>query len=297
MKRWSMTLVLSLTLVTVAACGNPAGTDGDLFNGWTALAAPSVPKPAAGECWTFTGTAEKLTVGPGLVEVDCGTSHASETIHVGEFSGTLAQGSKVPEGADLTDAFATCLTEANTFLGSDWHDGRLTLRVLPPSEKQWTGQARYFRCDLIEVSDDTGTIAARTTSLKDTLRGSRPIQIGCVKVETTSGGGIEDFIPTKCETLHNGEYAGTFYSPDARPYPSDGNARRALIQPACKTIVAKFLGLTDAQFAENKQISFAWSTATPTRWSYGDRSARCYLMLEGTLSVSRSLQGNGNQPV
>ena len=57
------------------------------------------------------------------------------------------------------------------------------------------------------------------------------------------------------------------------------------------------LGLNDAAFDANKQISFAWSTATPTRWSYGDRTARCYMLLEGNLSVSRSLRGNGNVPI
>ncbi|MEV0130435.1 septum formation family protein [Dactylosporangium sp. NPDC050688] len=296
MKRW--TVGLSVTAVLLAAgCGKPAGTDGDLVNGWSALAAPAVPKPSAGECWTFKGAADKLVVGPELVEVECTASHSSETVHVGEFSGALAQQTSVPAGAELIDAFAACQTQANDFLGGDWHDGRLVLRVLPPSEKQWKGAAHYYRCDLVEVSDDTNTIAPRTTSLKDTLRGNRPIEIGCVKVETDSGGGIEDFVPAKCETLHNGEYAGTFYSPDARPYPSDSGARRALLQPGCKTIVARYLGLTEAQFTENKQFSFAWSTASPTRWSYGDRTARCYLMLEGNLSVSRSLRGNGNAPI
>lgn len=296
MKRW--TVGLSMTLVLFAAgCGNPAGTDGDLVNGWAALAAPAVPKPAAGECWTYSGDADKLAVGPDLVKVECTASHASETFRIGEFTGTLAQKSTVPAEADLIDAFAACQTEASNFLGGDWHDGRLVLRVLPPSEKQWHGEAHYYRCDLVEVSDDTYTIAPRTTSLKDTLRGSKPASIGCVKVETGSGGAIEDFVPVKCDTLHNGEYTGTFYSPDTRPYPTDAAARRALLQPGCKTIVARYLGLTEDQFSDNKQISFAWSTATAIRWSYGDRTARCYLLLEGNLSVSRSLLANGNVPI
>ena len=59
----------------------------------------------------------------------------------------------------------------------------------------------------------------------------------------------------------------------------------------------RYLGINDAAFDANKQISFAWSTATPARWNYGDRTARCYLMLEGNLSVSRSLRGNGNVPI
>jgi hypothetical protein len=296
MKRWTVALSTTMVLL-VAGCGDPAGTDGDLFDGWAALAAPTVPKPSPGECWTFSGAADKLQVGPELVEVECAVSHSSETIHVGQFTGTLATQTKVPAGAELTDAFAACQSEANNFLGGDWHDGRLVLRVLPPSEKQWAGDARYYRCDLVEVSDDTYTIAPRTTSLKDTLRGNRPVEIGCVKVETGSGGSIEDFVPTKCDTLHNGEYTGTFYSPDARPYPTDATARRNLLQPGCKTIVARFLGLNDAAFDANKQISFAWSTATPVRWSHGDRTARCYLLLEGNLTVSRSLRANGNVPI
>ncbi|MET7420332.1 septum formation family protein [Dactylosporangium sp. NPDC005555] len=296
MKRWTVGLSVSLVLF-VAGCADPADTDGDLVNGWAAMAAPTVPKPAAGECWTYSGDADKLAVGPDLVEVECSQPHASETFHVGEFTGPVGGRTTVPTGADLTDAFAACQSEANNFLGGDWHDGKLVMRILPPSTKQWNGDARYYRCDLIEVSDDTYTISPRTSGLKDTLRGNRPVEIGCVKVATDSGGGIEDFVPTKCDTLHNGEYTGTFYSPDARPYPSDAAARRTLLQPGCKTIVARFLGLTDAQFDDNKQISFAWSTATPARWNYGDRTARCYLMLEGKLSVSRSLRANGNVPI
>jgi hypothetical protein len=296
MKRWTAGLSVALVLF-VAGCGDPEGTDGDLVNGWAALAAPSVPKPSAGECWSFNGKADKLVVGPELTEVECTAPHASETFYVGEFTGTLAQKSTPPAGADLTEAYTTCKTEAEKFLGDDWHDGRLTLRLLTPSEKQWKGEAHYYRCDLVEVSDDTYTISPRSTSLKDTLRGERPIELRCIKVQTDRSGGIEDFIPVKCDTLHNGEYVGTFHSPDARPYPTDVGARRALLEPGCKTLVARFLNIPDGTFDENKQISFAWSTASPTRWSYGDRSARCYLMLEGNLSVSRSLRGNGNTPI
>ncbi|GGM39325.1 septum formation family protein [Dactylosporangium sucinum] len=296
MKRWQAGLSLALVLF-VAACGRPAGTDGDLVDDWPALGKPGVPVPTVGQCWTGASSAEKLEPGSGMKPVDCAADHASETFHVGTFTGTTAQGSAPPAGAQLAEAYTTCDRQAKSFLDGDWHDGRLVLRVFPPTGAEWRGEARFFRCDLIEVSDDNGTLFTRKSSLKDTLDGSRPIALGCVQVKTDSDGFIDDFVPITCEQQHNGEYAGTFYSPDARPYPSDTGARRALLQPGCKALVAKFLGVTEAQFDTNQQLSFAWSTAQQARWEYGDRSARCYLMLEGKLSVARSLKGNANKPI
>ncbi|GAA0737984.1 septum formation family protein [Dactylosporangium roseum] len=296
MKRWQAGLSLALVLM-VAGCGNPAGTDGDLVDDWSALGAPAVPVPTVGQCWTGTATAEKLEPGAGMTAVGCDADHASETFHVGEFTGTLAQASAPPTGADLSEAYQTCDEKAKTFLNGDWHDARLVLRVFTPSAKQWTGEARHFRCDLIEVSNDVGTVFQRKSSLKATLDGSRPIALGCVSVKLDSQSYIEDFVPVACETQHNGEYAGTFRSPDDRPYPTDANTRRSLIQPGCKKLIASFLGVSEAAYDQNKQVTFAWSTASPTRWSYGDRTARCYLMLEGKLSVGRSLRANGNNPI
>ena len=296
MKRWQVGLSMALVLLVVG-CGSPSGTDGDLLDDWSPLAAPGVPVPKVGQCWSGTEPADKLAIGSGMAAVDCGADHASETYYVGQFTGTLAQKATVPAGADLSEAYTACDQQAKTFLNGDWHDGRLVLRVFAPTEKQWAGDARYFRCDLIEVSDDSGTVVQRKSSLKAGLDGSRPIALGCVTVKVNSQNFIEDFVPVKCETQHNGEYVVTFYSPDARPYPADTGARRALLQPGCKAMVAAYLGLTEAQYDTNKQITFAWSTASQTRWGYGDRSARCYLMLEGKLSVGRSLHANGNVPV
>jgi len=295
MKRW--TAGLSMVLVLFAAgCGAPADTDGDLVNGWSMLGKPGVPVPKVGECWTGTASAFKLTPGSDMKPVDCGADHASETFYVGEFTGTMAQKATVPAAADLSDAYTACNGNAKTYLGDDWHNGRLALRIFVPTEAQWNGEARFFRCDLIEVSDDNGTVLQRKSTLKATLEGSRPIGMTCIQVKKT-GDSIDDFVPIDCGTLHNGEYVGTFFSPDARPYPTDASARRALLEPGCNAMVASFLGLTEAQYATNKQINFAWSTASPTSWDYGDRTARCYIMLEGTLSVSRSLHANGNVPV
>ncbi|GAA2604756.1 hypothetical protein GCM10010399_39700 [Dactylosporangium fulvum] len=296
MKRWQAGLSLALVLM-VAGCGNPAGTDGDLVDDWSALGTPTVPVPTVGQCWSGTATADKLQAGAGMTTVGCDADHASETFHVGEFTGTIAQASAPPTGADLSEAFKTCDEKAKSFLNGDWHDGRLVLRVFAPSAKQWTGEARYFRCDLVEVSNDNGTVFQRKSSLKATLDGSQPIALNCVSVKLDSKNFIEDFVPVTCETQHNGEYVGTFRSPDDRPYPTDVNARRSLIQPGCKKLVASFLGVSEAAYDQNKQITFAWSTASPTRWSYGDRTARCYLMLEGKLSVGRSLRSNGNNPI
>src|SRR5258706_12117800 len=143
-----------LLVLVAAGCGNPPGTDGDLVDDWSALATPGVPVPKVGECWSGTDTADELAAGPGMAVVDCGADHASETYHVGQFSGVMAQRASVPDDADLSDAYTTCDQQAKTFLSGDWHDGRLLMRVFAPTDKQWAGEARFFRCDLVEVSDD-----------------------------------------------------------------------------------------------------------------------------------------------
>jgi hypothetical protein len=296
-RRAGHTAVLAAVLGLLAAgCGNPSGTDGDLLDDWAALGRPGVPVPVVGSCWSSTATAFKLAPDNGMKLVDCSAEHASETFYVGQFTGTPAQGSAVPAEGDLGGAYTTCDDQAKNFLADDWHNGRLVLRVFPPTDRQWAGEARFYRCDLVEAGNDNGAVVQRTASLKATLDGSRPVGLTCVQVKI-SGDAIDDFVPIGCATTHNGEYVGTFFSPDARPYPTDAGARRSLLEPGCAALVAKFLGLTEAEYNTNKQISFAWSTASPTSWAYGDRSARCYIVLEGTLSVSRSLKGNGNKPV
>lgn len=114
--------------------------------------------------------------------------------------------------------------------------------------------------------------------------------LGCV---TSNGrdaeGAWESQTTVPCSTAHDMEYAGVARFPEGS-YPGSDRIMRSLAAPACRTVVAQCLGITENQLEAHSQIWYAWSLVHEDVWAIGDRSARCYLMLADGLPVKRSLK-------
>jgi hypothetical protein len=289
-------LVPLVALTVLAGCGAPSGTDGDVVDDWPMLAAAKIPSPPVGTCYTTNVDffePDTVTLFSFKAVDSCATAHASETFYVGELTGAAASSSTPPKGEGLKDGWAKCNSEAEKYLGGDFHDGRLALQVLVPSATQWTAGARYLRCDLAEVVSDGGKPVNRTGSLKNGLTGDKAVALACaMEVYDTDGKTWLDYTATPCSSAHNIEYVGTYAAPE-RAFPKTADERKAAIEAGCDALGAKFLGMTTAQLSAHKQVGIGYWTVGEENWNRGDRSSRCYAMLFDKKTVSRSLKGVG----
>ena len=297
MKRWSAALA-ALSVVVLAGCARPAGADGNLVDDWPAHGRAVAAPPPAGACHIApSGFAQNLT-SKTLVQVGaCTDPHSSETIFIGAFSGALADAGSPPAPDELDGAYGECDRAAKEFLGDDWHNGRLVLLVFAPTPDQWRGDGRFFRCDLTEVRSDAGRIVERPSTLKDALRGDRPLAHGCgTSIGRGTEGGWEDLRVVPCSTAHDLEYAG-FITVSERAYPEGRSAIGSSIGVECAARVASYLGMAVAELLAHRQVNYGWWMVGKDRWAIGDRSARCYVLLEPGVTASRSLKDMGNKPI
>ncbi len=283
--------VVGVVTLLLSACGNPAGTDGDLTNNWKALPDAKIPTPAAGACYSVaTDNPASVTKWPAPVE--CTASHTVETVYVGQFTGEEASQSSAPSTGSKgrRTAYETCAAEAKTFLGDDWRTGRLELSVVLPIALHWQGGARWFRCDMMEYVDlDDFAVVGRTASLKGGLAGDRPVGLSCITVTTTSNNRIDKMTPTKCDTNHNGEFAGVYDLPDG-PYPTDRAAASKARLDGCAPVVAAYAGVpNDADLSF--RIGWISSPFTEIEWGLGNRGVRCYAHSADPLN--KSIKGIG----
>ena len=295
MRRWVAALT-ALSIAVLAGCARPAGADGNLIDDWPAHPTAAVPVPVAGICYGGGSAHAEEIVSVMLKEVaSCDTEHSTETIFVGTFKGSIADAPAPPDGSDLREAYGECDRAAKEFLGDDWHNGMLALRVFGPTPTQWRGGARFLRCDLAQLVSEQGTTAPRKASLKDALRGDRAVARGCVRTLAAPDNKTwDDFIPIACTQPHGGEFAG-FYVASERPYPANDDQWDVAVDGGCADIVFRFLGMTRAQYEAHTQVYYSWWGVGQSQWEMGDRTASCYVTLADGVSVSRSLKGMGNK--
>ncbi|MER7420937.1 septum formation family protein [Micromonospora peucetia] len=273
--------------VLLVGCADGGGLDGDLVDDWPALSAPGPFTPASGVCQVADFT-DVLTLAA-YAPVDCAVPHRVETVHVGAFP---AERSAPPPGgsAELRGAFADCDTRATGHVGDDWRAGRLRLAVALPSGPGWTAGARWYRCDLAEVStvEAAATVVVRTGSLRDALRGLSPLRLGCQQARS-SGGSVRTLLPVDCATRHDTEFVGAWRAPD-RPYPTRP-ADWAPLYAGCRSVLGRYVGVPD-----DADLRFRSGVVVRPpgagRWRVGDRGVRCYLWLDDR-TVTGSLRGAG----
>jgi Septum formation len=294
--RGGRALAVLATFVVVfgglAGCARPAGVDAVLTDDWLPMGAPSGFTPAAGTCHaaSFTDVGFRAA----YEVVDCATRHRTETAHVGTFTGPVAAASTPPAKGSpgAKDAYRQCDTKAAEYVGADWRTARLWLGVVQPSPAAWSGGAKWFRCDLIEVSsvEDDGDVVPRVGSLRDTLkRPSSPLKLACYAVEVDANGGIDTMPPASCTKPHNAEFVGLWTTGEV-PYPRTG-ADWEKFHDGCRAIIADYVGVPN-----DKDLEFRTGVVSlpggEDVWQDGDRGVRCYLWLDGA-KLKSTLKGRG----
>ncbi|MEU2615549.1 septum formation family protein [Micromonospora sp. NPDC007271] len=273
--------------VALSGCAGAGGLDGDLTDDWAALPAAGAFTPAAGVCQVadFTATVSLSAYDP----VGCDLPHRVETVHVGSFTVDRAT-PPVVGSPELRTAFADCDSRASGYVGDNWRAGRLRLAVALPTDPGWAAGARWYRCDLTELTtvEAAAKVVTRTGSLRDGLKGPSALRLGC---QRTGGDArrVQTLTPVDCRTAHDAEFVGVWPAPD-RPYPTK-DADWAPLYAGCNTVLARYVGVPDDAHLRFRSGVVVRPPGSG-RWVVGDRGVRCYLWLSDR-TVTTSLKGAG----
>ena len=295
-------LVALAALLGTAAC-SPAPTvgDGTLGVTWAVLPTPVVPAPKVGDCTAGPSGDTAPTVSwdmPVFADspvpaVPCTAAHVTETFFVGTFPADANSDAAVrPKlgSALFRAAYESCAQQANDFLGDDFHTARVAVRPVMPTERQWAGLARWYRCEAMELVDAYGRINPRSSSLKDGLRDTRPLAITCGDESLSQDQKfIQNITYVECTAPHDIELTGIYLAPDA-DFPGDAKVQTAALD-ACYGIGAAYLGLSRAALDAVGGIRWLFWGGTSDLWSVGDRSNRCYMGEFPRRKLTASIKG------
>jgi hypothetical protein len=280
-----------MVVLAAAACGKPAGVDGDLVNHWPAMGKAETPVPVVGAC--YDTEFETTWSGP-FDTVPCTETHQTETSYVGAFTGDDA-GRSSPPGSDSQSrktAYLTCADKTADYLGGDWHTAYVWMGLVEPSPEAWTGGARWFRCDLMKTTDVEHTTTSSDSSLKDGLRGTAPAAITCINT-VESNDQVQSETPANCATAHNGELTGVITGSSVT-YPGDTAAQNQA-DSGCEASVAHYLGLSGSKDT-NSAVGWLFFWPRETQWDSGDRAITCYAYaFTSSKKMTGSVKGLGNK--
>jgi hypothetical protein len=290
--RLGVMVASSLLVLLAGGCGNPGGVDGDLTNGWNAIGAPTGFDPLAETChlanFALVGTRAAYE------EVDCGLKHRTETVYVGTYENPAAEAAAPPANgsAGAGAAYKICDAETTEFVGGPWRTGRLWIGVTHPSPAAWIGGARWFRCEVLEISsieDDSGLVQ-RVGSLRDALKdSSSDLRLTCYAIELGGSGTIESMSSVGCSARHNAEFVGVWNAGNL-PYPQE-DSQWPKFHAGCRKLISTYVSVpNDADLQYRTGVVSLPGGADV--WALGDRGVRCYLWLDGS-ALTSSLKGKG----
>ncbi|MET7401713.1 septum formation family protein [Dactylosporangium sp. NPDC005572] len=294
MRRFVLAAIAVAVLGVAAGCAAPAGVDKDLVDDWAMMAEAKVPEPAEGNCWNTDVSQLDDVVPSRVTQIPCEMQHMFETIHVGHFTGNAADGSLPPTADGLSTAYAECDGAAKTYLGNAWQAGRIHLIVQTPTKAQWAGGGRFFRCDVVALRTELGTLEPRKEPFKDALKPGGELALTCGNlVGLDSSGGWDDITPASCTAAHDVEFVGVVNAKTST-YPSDGKTLESAFSDVCEQQLMSYIGMSASHFAKQKALLYGyWMMAGQDEWKAGNHTARCYAMIDKK-KISRSLKGAGN---
>jgi hypothetical protein len=293
--RLPVAVALSLTAVLLAGgCGNPAGVDGDLTDGWAAIGVPTGLTPAAETCHlaNFAAAGARAT----YEVVDCKLKHRTETVYVGTYSSPAAEASEppAPGSAGARAAYQTCDTKTAAYVGGPWRTARLWIGVTQPTRAAWTGGSRWYRCEVLVSSsvEDDGGLVQRVGTLRNALKErASPLLLTCYRVLLDQDGKIGTMPSTPCSAEHNAEFVGIWDAGDDA-YP-ETTKQWDKFHDGCRSLIASYVGVPDDADLQFRAGVISLPGGDDV-WKLGDRGVRCYLWLDAA-TLKASLKGKGSK--
>lgn len=284
----------AVLLALVAGCGNPGGVDGNLTNGWGTMPPATGFEPDAATCHS----ANFNTVGARSTyeEIDCKLQHRTETVYVGSYDSPAADADDPPAdgSAGARAAYDICDDKTTTYVGGPWRNARLWIGVTHPTPAAWSGGARWFRCEVLELSsvEDGGGVVQRTGSLQGVLAdGTSDLMLTCYAIQMGNSGSIQTMPGVACRAKHNAEYVGVWYAGDLG-YPAK-DADWTKFHDGCRKLVATYVGVPDDADLQYRTGVISLPGGEDV-WALGDHGVRCYLWLDAA-ALTGSLKGKGDK--
>ncbi|WFE39701.1 septum formation family protein [Micromonospora sp. WMMD998] len=291
MRRWWAAVAAGVAAaLALGGCQAPAGVDRDLTDEWPAFAAPVGFVPKTDVCHPTVADVGYLS---GYQPVDCAAEHRAETLHVGTLSGPEADRSAPPRAgsAGIRAAHAECARQVTRAIGADWRSGRLQLSVVFPSALAWSGGARWYRCDVTEVSDlDEGNVTARTGSLRGALKPGSPLALACFNPKLSKDE-VQAMRPVACTAKHHAEFVGIYQAPDIPYAEFQRTSLRA--HKACRGLIAKYAKLPNDGNLQYRAGTIIYHPFEQ-QWRDGDRGVQCFLWVSDR-TLTRSVRGAGGK--
>jgi hypothetical protein len=268
-------VAVSLAASGCGILGNPLASKPEASGSAAASASPSpsaapVVQPAEGQCHV-NYYLEQVSLETDQI-VDCAEAHVGETVYVGRFVGVSASG-EVPIESSGTDsdaaaavqseAYLDCSTHADKYLGHSWIHMLLDLRITLPTETAWNNGDRWYRCDLYQISWDTGDEQERRGSLKTAW--FDPV---CVDLN-------KDHVPIiACAKKHPSEFTGGYLAPATKTEPKTDSQYKPY-HKKCYSIIGKYLGISTSSVhstvGDSVQFQYAFE-----QWRLGRRAVYCF---------------------
>jgi hypothetical protein len=171
--------------------------------------------------------------------------------------------------------------------------------VTHPTAAAWSGGARWFRCEVLELSsvEDNGGVVRRRGSLQSLLAGASGsgLLLGCYAVQLDESGAIDSMPAVGCTAKHDAEFVG-IWDAGKQSYPTT-DADWVTFHDGCRKLVATYVGVPDDADLQYRTGVVALPGGSDV-WAAGDHDVRCYLWLDGAaLTGSLKAQGPGSLPV
>ncbi|HEU0040775.1 MAG TPA: septum formation family protein, partial [Jiangellaceae bacterium] len=268
-------------LLLGGGCARPGGVDGDLTNGWAAMVPATGFEPGTGTCHgaNFDPIGARATYD----EIDCNLPHRTETVYVGTYPSPAADADEPPAdgSAGAKAAYQACDEKTTDYVGGQWRDARLWIGVTRPTSAAWSGGARWFRCEVLQLAsvEDDGGLVERSTALRNALAdNASEIRLGCYAVAVDRTGAIGGMPPAACNSKHNAEFVGVWTAKDLN-YPKN-DADWAKFHDGCRGLIATY-----ANVPNDKDLQYRTGVISlpgdDDVWALGDYGVRCYMWLDG----------------
>jgi hypothetical protein len=288
-RRWLAVVTCAVALAALAACSAPTGIDGDLTNGWDVPPRPQQFRPLNGRCFDHV---EETSPMREYAPIACTERHLTETYYVGDLTGaSAAAGAADPVTGSAAQRAAglRCARQASAFAGGDWRTGQLTIRPVLPGPEGWAAGARWFRCDILQISLGGHQVTGRSGSLAGALRGAAALRLRCFD-PTVTAERVSAMRVVSCERAHHAEFAGLWAPPNPTQALLDDDTKAA---PGCRSAIAAYTGIPDDSDLPYR-VGWIGFSPTPDDWNAGVRDVRCFLWLDD-VAMTGSYRGAGTR--
>jgi hypothetical protein len=279
-----------------AASGSPgSGSVGSAPSGSAPVSGGTEPSPTRGEAEPKVGDCrapvDRTTIDAASdprPTVSCAEPHGTETFYVGTMGSTIDAwpGNNDRAGALLeAQVNNECGDRHLEYLGLDVTampnlppDRLQSFAFFVPTEKDYDGGARWFRCDAM-----VDPVGAEKTSIDGTLKDvyAKPLPVSYRLCEARLGQQVS------CDEDHEIEYVASVLLDSLDQFPSQKGDIQ--VTAACRTPLLTALGLTE----ERADLVFGYLLPTQEAWDAGSKGATCVVGAADGSTLKGTLVGIG----